>query len=148
MLRYVRISLVCFVVLAMFLACAPKWVGPTEPSSYYCSFRTSDPTIWLMLSGSIFEDSYPRTAEIIVTVKDAQGRPVNGVAVTFQVEPDWVTDARVAPLHAVTQEGKALAVLEAETIGVVHVMASVENMTETIAVTVSSPPEVGSTSAD
>ncbi len=148
MARYIRTSLLCLVVLAMHLACAPKWVGPTAPSGYYCSLQASDITIWLMLSGSKFADHYPRTTELVVSVKDEQGRPVNGVPVTFQVESAWAHDATVMPPHAITQKGKARAVLEVEMTGLVHVMAQVENKTETVAITVSPPPEVGATSAD
>lgn len=101
-----------------------------------------------MLPGATFDDSYPRTATLIVTVKDGQGRPVDGVPVAFQVAPDWSVDATVTPPHAITQGGRARAILEAETTGLVHVMASVENITEAIAVTVSPAPEIGATSTD
>lgn len=96
----------------------------------------------------MFETSHPRTTELIVTVKDAQGQPVNGVPVAFEVEPEWAADATVASPRVVTQEGRASTVLEAETTGLVHVMARVENVTETIAISVSPPPEVGATSSD
>ena len=132
----------------MLLACAPKWVGPTAPSGYYGSLHASDTTIWLLLSGSTFGDSHPRAAEIIMSVQDGQGQPVNGVPVAFQVEPDWANDATVTPPHAITREGRARAVLEAETTGVVHVMARVENVTETVAITVLPRPDIGNMSAD
>ena len=96
----------------------------------------------------MFEDSHPRVAEIIMSVQDGQGQPVNGVPVAFQVEPDWANEATVTPPQAITQEGRAHAVLEAETTGVVHVIARVENVTETIAITVLPRPDIGNTSDD
>jgi len=73
---------------------------------------------------------------------------VNGVPAAFQVEPGWGNEATVTPQHAITQEERAHAVLEVETTEVVHVMARVENITEAVALTVSTSGHIGDTSTE
>ncbi len=106
-LRHVRVMLLCLVLAYGSVACAPKLVGPTVSSGYFFSLWVSDPEIWLLLEGSSLEEYFPRVAELTVRVQNAQGQPVDGVPVMFQVEPDWVQDASVIPQSAITRDGVA-----------------------------------------
>jgi hypothetical protein len=72
----------------------------------------------------------PRASALIVRVQDAQGRPVDGVPVTFELEPGWAESIALAPSQTSTRGGIAQAILsESRTTGVVHVMARVDNVT-------------------
>ncbi|MEE8304363.1 MAG: Ig-like domain-containing protein [Candidatus Tectomicrobia bacterium] len=111
--RHVRVMLLCLVRACGSMACAPKLIGPTIPSGYFFSLWVSDPEIWLLLEGSSLEEHFPRVAELTVRVQNAQGQPVDGVPVTFQVEPAWIQDASVIPQRAITRGGVAQAVFRA-----------------------------------
>jgi hypothetical protein len=83
-------------------ACAPRLVGPTPGAGYRFSLEVSEPTIWLVagiLAGDV-QGLTPST-ELIVRVQDAQGRPVDGVPVTLEVEPSWAQSIALAaiPYH-------------------------------------------------
>ncbi len=139
--RHARVMLLCLVLACGGLACAPKLVGPTVPSGYFFSLWVSDPEIWLLLEGSFLEEHFPRVAEVIVQVQNAQGQPVDGVSVTFQVEPAWVQDASVTPQSVITRGGVAQAVFRAETTGVVRVMVRVDDTTQETVITVFPTPD-------
>ena len=141
--RHVRVMLLCLALAYGSMACAPKLLGPTVPSGYFFSLWVSDPQIWLLLSGDILEEQYPSFAELTVRVQNAQGQPVDGVPVTFQVEPDWVQDASVIPQRAITRGGVAQAVFRAETIGVVRIMVRVDDTTQETKITVEPTPGGG-----
>ena len=140
-LRHVRVMVLCLVLAYGSMACAPKLIGPTVPSGYFFSLWVSDPEIWLLLEGDILEEHYPSFAEVTVRVQNAQGQPVDGVPVTFQVEPDWIQDASVTPQRAITRGGVAQAVFRAETTGVVRVMVHVDNTTQETVIIVSPTPD-------
>ncbi len=146
-LRHVRVMLLCLVLAYGGMACAPKLVGPTVPSGYFFSLWVSDPEIWLLLEGRSLEEYFPRVAELTVRVQNAQGQPVDGVPVMFQVEPAWVQDASVIPQRAITRDGVAQAVFRAETIGVVRVMVRVDDTTQETRIAIFPAPDTGS-SAD
>jgi hypothetical protein len=83
---------------------------------------------------------------LVVKVQDAQGRPVDGVPVEFEVEPGWTKNAAVSPPRAVTQQGKAQAVFQANQLGVVRVTVRVDGSTEEVLFSVSrrGSPSTGS----
>ena len=135
-LRHVRVMLLCLVLAYGGMACAPKLVGPTVPSGNFFSLWVSDYEIWLSLEGSSFEEHFPRVAELTVRVQNAKGQPVDGVPVTFQVEPDWVQDASVVPQRAITRGGVAQAIFRAETIGTVRIMVRVDDTTQETSIAV------------
>ena len=139
--RHVRVMLLCLVLACGSMACAPKLLGPTVPSGYFFSLWVSDPDIWLLLPGDILEERYPSFAELTVQVQNAQGQPVDGVPVTFQVEPDWIQDASVTPQSVITRGGVAQAVFRAETTGVVRVMVRVDDTTQETVITVFPTPD-------
>ncbi len=140
-LRHIRVMVIGLVLAYGGMACAPKLVGPTIPSGYFFSLWVSDPEIWALFSGDILEEQYPSFAELTVQVQNAQGQPVDGVTVTFQVEPAWIQDASVIPQRAITRGGVAQAVFRAETTGVVRVMVHVDDTTQETIIIVSPTPD-------
>jgi hypothetical protein len=95
MIRYMRTVLLSLALMCSSVACAPKLGGPTVPSGYFFSLYTYDSQIWLQLSQSMLAGRSPRVAELVVRVQDAQGRPVDGVAVRFELEPVWQQSASI-----------------------------------------------------
>ena len=136
MLQRLVLVLVCLGLVCSGMACAPKLVGPTASSGYFFSLQASDSTIWLGARDSAATRYFPSMTEVLVRVQDAQGQPVDGVAVTFEVEPGWVGSASVSPGQAVTRGGIAHTTVQAQLIGVVRIMARVGNTTAQTALTV------------
>ncbi len=141
-----RVMFLCLALAYGGMACTPKLIGPTVSSGYFFSLWVSDSEIWLLLEGSSLEGQFPRLAELTVRVQNAQGQPVDGVPVTFRVEPAWVQDASVTPPSVLTRGGVAPAVFRAETTGVVRVMVRVDETTQETAIAVSPAP--GRSNAD
>ena len=79
-------------------------------------------------------------AELIVSVRNAQGQPVDDLPVTFQVGPAWAQSASVSPEVASTKQGMARALFQASTTGVVRVTVRVDNVTQESRITVVSRP--------
>ena len=130
MARYMALISMCLVLMLGGPACAPKLVGPTPGAGYRFSLEVSEPIIWM--GAGIFGGGpqLPRACALIVRVQDAQGRPVDGVPVTFEVGPGWTGSLSLAPSQSSTRGGIARALLsEPQTIGVVHVIARVDNAT-------------------
>ena len=107
------------------MGCTPKLVGPTASSGYFFSF---DVPLSILRNES---------AELVVHVQDAQGNPVDGIPVEFQVEPAWEQSASVFPSRVITTGGRARAVFRVGLVGVVHVIARVDNTTQEKAIAVS-----------
>src|SRR5262245_56955333 len=126
-LQYVVLSLLGHGLACGVTACAPKLVGPTVPSGYFISMQTSTAVIWLGVNSIVLAERFPPTAEVSVRVQDARGQPVDGVPVTFEVEPQWAQYASVSPAQVTTGGGVARTVFEARLIGVVQVTARVDN---------------------
>jgi hypothetical protein len=78
----------------------------------------------------------PASVEVTVRVQDAQGRPVDGVPVEFQMEPAWASSASVSPQRAMTTSGTARAVFQTERAGSARVQVRVENTTQEAMITV------------
>jgi hypothetical protein len=113
-------------------------VGPTV-AGYVFSVQVSEAILWLGVMDSTAAAQLPQIAEVIVRVQDAQGRAVDGVPVTFELEPDWARGAVLAPSQTTTRAGIARAVFsEPKTTGIVQVMAHVDNMTAQTRLTVQS----------
>ena len=140
MARHMALVSMCLVLLLGGTACAPKLVGPTPGAGYSFSLEITNPLIWLgpgVLVGGVGGVQFPQATEVIVRVQDAQGRPVDGVPVTFEVEPEWARSISLAPSQTSTRGGIARAILaEPQTIGVVRVMARVDNVTAQATLTV------------
>lgn len=129
----VRWLLLCLMIVCSALACTPqrRLGGPTVPSGYFFTVQVSEPVIEADVPppegyGSRDED-IPNATELIVRVQNAQGQPVDGIPVEFQVEPAWASTASVSPQRAITNGGTARSVFKAEGTGIAHVRVRVEN---------------------
>jgi hypothetical protein len=125
MLRYIPLWLLCLVLAWGSFACAPKRVGPTASSGYFFTILTV-PTA---LRGE--------SVALVVKVEEAQGRPVDGVPVAFEVDPTWAGNASISSPHVVTQKGKAQTLFQASLVGVVPVTVRVDGSAEKILFSVS-----------
>lgn len=141
--RYRQLTLLNLLLLGSSLACTPKLVGPTVPSSYFFAVQPYDTMIWLLRPESPFAERLPRVATLVVRVQDAQGRPVDGATVTFTVAPAWEQSASITPQRAVTHDGMVRAVLEPQTTGALQVMVHVENLTQQVTITIATEPGGG-----
>ena len=137
MARRMALVLTCLVLTLGGTACAPKLVGPTPGAGYRFSLEVSDPIIWMGQGPFTGDAQFSQATALIVRVQDAQGRPVDGVPVTFEVEPGWERSLALAPSQTSTRCGIARAIVSNPlTTGVVHVMARVDNMTAQARLTV------------
>ena len=138
MIRYV--PAVCFGLLLLLgsTACTTKYGESSALSErgYRVSLHVSDTLIFF----GVPDPRYPHTAEVIVRVRDAQGQPIDGIVVMFAVEPSWTQYASLTPAQAPTRNGEARATLQANTTGVVPIMARVDNVTLGTTITVVSRP--------
>src|SRR6266849_2335672 len=107
MARRMALVLTCLVLTLGDTACAPKLVGPTPGTGYRFSLEVSDPIIWMGPGIFVGGAPLPQAAELIVRVQDAQGHPVDGVPVTFEVEPGWARSVSLAPSQTSTHSGIA-----------------------------------------
>src|SRR5262245_9812040 len=120
-------------------ACAPQLIGPTAGSGYVFSLQVSQAIIWVGQVDSSVAAQFPQVAEVIVRVQDAQGRTVDGVPVTFELEPAWARSAVLEPSQTTTRGGIARAVFcEPRTTALVPVMAHVANTTAQTRLTIQS----------
>lgn len=133
----VCLTLICLILVGAGMACAPRLKGPTVPSHYVFSLQPSTTHIWLEPNPMLHAD-YPTRAELVVEVYNAQGQPIDGVPVVFEVASSWAQHASVTPARAITQDGVARAIFRANTTGAVPVMAHVENLTQQTVIAVSS----------
>jgi uncharacterized protein (DUF58 family) len=137
MVRSIPPICLCCMLLWASTACGPQQyeIPVQSEHGYRVSLHVSDTLIWL---GPV--RGGPQAAALLVRVRDAQGQPVDGLTVLFSVEPDWTQNAALTPAEARTRNGEARAIFQANTTGVVHVMARVDNVTREAAITVNSRP--------
>jgi hypothetical protein len=127
-MRHVGLILLCLGLAGSDMACAPKRLGPTA-AGYYFTVRVLAPSIYLQ-----------QTSEVRVEVQNAQGQPVDGVSVTFQVDPSWTQSASITPQQALTQGGMARAVFQAQTTGSIRIIVHVDNTVQEARISVSPRP--------
>jgi len=138
MIRYVSILGFCSMLLWVSTACAPLPNAPEALSEhgYRVSLQVSDTLIFL--GGSI--RNLPQTSTVVVRVRDAQGQPVDELPVVFSAEPSWTQNVSFSPTETRTSNGAARTIFEANTTGVVHIMARVDNVTREARITIQSRP--------
>jgi len=142
MIQRITLVLVCLGLACSGVACAPPRVGPTAGSGYVFSVQVSDPTVWLGFVNPAVAARFPQVAEVLVTVQDTQGRPVNDVPVMFELEPGWAERASLAPSETRTRGGMARALFsEPRTTGVVRILVRVDGTTAQVHLTVLSYQE-------
>jgi hypothetical protein len=121
-------TLLCFGLACSSMACAPKLVGPTAPGGYFFTLQVAQPTIFVGPVDDSLTRRYASATELIVRVQNAQGQPVDGVPVAFEVEPEWARLVSLSPSQATTRNGIAQSsFFEPQTTGLAHVMARVDN---------------------
>jgi hypothetical protein len=118
--------------------CAPLHNEPEALSEhrYRVSLHVSDTLIFLGASGL----NLPQASEVVVRVPDAQDQPVDGLPVVFSAEPSWTQNVSFAPAEACTRHGEARTTFEANTTGVVHIMAHVDHVMREARMTIQSRP--------
>ena len=138
MVRYVPTLGFCCMLLWVSTACAPRHNEPEALSEhgYRISLHVSDTLIFLGASGL----SLPQASEIVVRVRDAQGQPVDGLLVVFSAEPSWTQNVSFTPAEARTRNGEVRTIFEANTTGVVYIMARIDNVTREARITIQSRP--------
>ena len=134
MIRSVPALCLCCMLLWVSLACAPKHTELLSEHGYRVSLDVSDTLLWFGPGSSLPQ------ALVVVRVRDAQGQPVDGLTVLFSVEPAWTQNASLTPAETLTRNGEARAIFQANTIGVVQVMAQVDNMPREASITIASRP--------
>jgi hypothetical protein len=137
MAQRLALILVCGLLTVGGIACAPPRVGPTAGAGYVFTLQVADPVIWLGPVDAAVARQFPQVTEVIVQVQDAQGRPVDDVPVTFEVETGWVGSITIAPAHTRTRSGRAQAMIaDPQTTGVVRILARVDQTTAQTRLTV------------
>lgn len=141
MFQRLLLGLLCLVLAGIGTACAPKLVGPTTASGYFFTLEVSTPAIWLGVPNSLAA-VYPTRAAVVVHVQDGQGRPVDGVAVAFEVEPIWAQSVVLSPPQTVTHNGVARTIFsQPQTTGRIRITARVDNTIARTAIVVESYEE-------
>ena len=138
MVRYGATLCLCCMLLWISMACAPQHNEPAVVSEhgYRVSLHVPYPLLWLGPVGP----NFPQAAEVVVRVRDAQGQPVDGIPVMFTAEPSWTQNVTFTPAEALTLNGAVRTIFEANTTGVVHITARVDNVTRTAKITIQSRP--------
>lgn len=108
----------------MLTACQPTVIGPTKPSGYR------------IIVPSALQMSRWQSLTLSVRVTDANGTSVDNVPVVFRLASPSAAAAEIEPLTVHTQHGRATTTLRAKTAGYVMVDVTVENITETIYITI------------
>ena len=131
------LTLLCLGLVGSGMACVPTRYGPTVPAGYFFTLLVTQPQIWVGPVDMATVERFPNTSELIVNVQNAQGQPVDGVPVAFEVEPAWARVASVSPTQATTRNGTARATFEAQTTGVAHIMVRVDNTVQRVTIRIS-----------
>jgi hypothetical protein len=137
--RSVPTVYLCCLFLWISAACAPQHTVLVSEHGYRVSLHISDTLIWIGLP----RPNFPESAVLVVRVRDAQGQPVEGLPVQFSVEPSWTQNVSFTPAEMRTRNGEAQTTFQANTTGVVHVRARVENVTCEATITISTTPSPG-----
>jgi hypothetical protein len=65
---------------------------------------------------------------------------VDGLPIVFSAEPSWTQNVSFNPPEARTRNGEVRTIFEANTTGVVHIMARIDNVTREARSTIQSRP--------
>ncbi|MDH3603748.1 MAG: Ig-like domain-containing protein [Candidatus Tectomicrobia bacterium] len=129
-MKHRHLLVLCLVLAIGGLACSAKQEKLTRSGSgYHVSVAAAPDIIWLTPPSSYRPDNYLGFGELVVRVQDAQGQPINGVPVAFEVDPAWAQTAVLKPLQAITEGGLARATIEPNALGVVQVIVRVDDVT-------------------
>lgn len=104
--------------------CHPTVVGPTVPSGYRLTLPEASQTV----------RAYP--LPLTVSVRDAQGQPVEDAVVEFRLPEAWAKRAQVDPPVVNTRQGRATTTFRAYASGQVLLQVTVEDRTVDIPIAV------------
>ena len=139
MVRALPAVCLCCLLLGVSTACTPQHTAVLSEHGYRVSLHLSDTLIWIGLP----RPNFPEAATLVVRVRDAQGQPVEGMPVRFSVEPSWTQNVSFTPAEMLTRNGEAQTTFQANTTGVVHLRARVDNVTCEATITISTTPSPG-----
>jgi hypothetical protein len=122
LIYYLCAGAICYAFIAS--GCQPKTLGPTKPSGYHITIP----------SASQIGRFQPLT--LSVHVADDSGMPIDNIPVSFHLPQFLGTAASVDPPTVLTHNGKASTTFRARTAGQITLDITVENITETIHITV------------
>jgi hypothetical protein len=87
-------------------------------------------------------------AAVGVRVQNGQGLPVDGILVTFQVDPPWARYASIRPGRARPRGGRVRAIVRADLVGQVRITVRGGALTQQATITVVMPIATGQGHAD
>lgn len=133
MKRHTTLALLSLVLLLSILACAPMQAEPPvqTQSGYSLSIETKPDVVWLKGPVSYTPNNQLGLGGLIVHVRNAQGQPVEGVPVTFTVEPSWADDVTMWNDEVTAEDGRARAIIEPRFEGNIEVYVRVDNKMQT-----------------
>ena len=117
-----------------------RYLGPTAQG--YVFHASAVPDMIFLPSDVLSPEEFPSTATLVVHVRDANEKPVEGVPVTFQFAGSECRGVvRLSAQQAVTSRGRAAITLStADTTGSCRIAVRVDNVAQDLWVAVSSPP--------
>ncbi|MDH3600541.1 MAG: hypothetical protein OEU26_12975 [Candidatus Tectomicrobia bacterium] len=120
------IGLALLIGSGLSVAAKQKTTTSASAQGHTLTLHVSASEIWLGPEAQ----GFPRAATLTAQVRNAKGQLVDGLEVAFKVEPAWIGSAFVTPAQTLTRNGAASAVLTAETIGLLHVTAQVDELVQ------------------
>lgn len=144
MRRSMSLSLLGLACAVGAMASTSQRVGPT-PAAYSLSLRVADTAVCPPYPELAFDVAYPIAAELLLDVRNAQGQPVDGVPVAFQIDPAWVESTSISPQRAITRSGKVRVVLQTTSVDIVRFVVRVDQTVQEIEIAVTNPGETSST---
>jgi hypothetical protein len=75
--------------------------------------------------------------ELVVSVENGQGLPLEGILVEFTMDSAWAGSADIIPSRVLSKAGKARALFRARSVGRVRVTARVDTLTQDVFVNIS-----------
>jgi hypothetical protein len=129
-----RLWLLVLVVALWSIGCSGTRVGPT-PAGYFFWMETFHPPAQGPGMGSV--GPLAAELELIVSVENGQGLPLDGILVEFTMDSAWTESADIIPTRVLSKTGKARAVFRARSVGRVRVTARVDTLTQDVFVNIS-----------
>ena len=139
-MRHITLMLLCSVCLWSCGSTA-RYLGPTARGYEFHAIAVPD-RIWLP-SDLVSQQDYPSTAALTVQVRDVNAKPVDGIPVMFQFAGSECQGViTLSAQRADTRQGQvSVTVTTANTTGACRLAVRVDNVTQELWVTVTSPPD-------
>ena len=140
MIRRITLMLLCGVGL-WGCGATGRYLGPTVHG--YSFHASAVPSEIFLPSDVVSQQNFPSTATLLVQVHDVNEQPVAGVPVTVQLVGSQCQGVITPSAQRVmTLQGRAsITLTTANTTGICQIAVRVDNVTQELVVTVSSPPD-------